>query len=244
MKSEERFMNSSIKRALPDVAPSPDHNRKDQFIKAYRRKYARTQISMVDIIKSQFGYIRMPVWLISIAALIVAIWGIQEDREVLFAVSAIMPFVSGIAIFDFLRSGMYGMTELESVTLVSKRGILFSRFICVGIAHIILLAVLAVIVGKQSGYGCLLTGAMLTIPYLISSIASMELERTDFGRKNVMGCIVVSVIVSGIIIVLHNEHELFSEKYQAVWYLAAMVLIIMECIEIRKTFRWEEYAWN
>ena len=237
-------MNCSIKRALSDAAPSPDHNRKDQFIRTFRRKYVGTQLSTVDIIKSQFGYIRMPVWLISLATLIVAILGIHEDMEVVFVLSTIMPFVSGIAIFDFLRSGMYGMAELESVTLVSKRGILFSRFICVGIAHIILLAVLAVIVGKQSGYGCLPAGAMLTIPYLISSIASMELERTTLGRKNVMGCIVVSAVVSGMMIILHNEHELFSEKFWGVWYLAAMALIIMECMEIRKTFRWEEYAWN
>ena len=237
-------MNSSIKKALSDAAPSPDHNRKDQFVRAYKRMYVRAQISTVDILRSQFGYIRMPVWLISLAALIVAILGIHEDREVVFAVSAIMPFVSGIAVFDFMRSGMYGMTELESVTIVSKRGMLFARFVCVGASHIALLTILVVIMGKQSGYGCLMTGVLLTIPYLISSIASMELERTALGRKNVMGCIVVSALVSGLIIALHNKREFFAEGYQVIWCLAAIALIIMECIEIRKSFRWEEYAWN
>ena len=237
-------MNSRIRRTLSEAASTPDYNRKDQFIRAYRRKYARTQISTIDIIRNQFGYIRMSVWLISLAALAVAIWGINEDSEVVFAVSAIMPFVSGIAVFDFLKSGMYEMTELESVTYVSKRGILFARFICIGVAHIALLALLAFIVGKQSSYGCLMTGAMLTIPYLLSSITSMELERTTIGRKNAMGCIIVSAIISGIMIVLNNERWFFAEINQGVWYIAAIVLIIMECIEIKKTFRWEEYAWN
>lgn len=236
-------MNSRIKKALSDVAPSPDPRRKDQFIRAYRKKYAGTPLSTTEIIRSQVGYIRVPVWLISFAVLMMAIWGIHEDQEVIFAVSALMPFVSGIAIFDFLRSGMYGMTELESVTLVSKRGMLFARFICVGLVHIALLTVLTVIVGKQSGYGFLMTGAMLTIPYLLSSIASMKLERTTFGRKNTLSLIVVSALVSGIIIVMREEQELFSEKYQGIWYAAAVVLIIMECVEIRKTFR-EGYAWN
>lgn len=237
-------MNGSMKRALSNAAPSPDHHRKDQFIRDYRRKYAGAQISTVDIIKSQFGYIRMPVWLISLAALLVAIWGIQGDGKVIFVVSAMMPFVSGIALFDFLRSGMHGMTELECVTLVSKRGILFARLLCVGVVHVALLAALVAIVGRQSGYGTLLTGAMLTIPYLLSSIASLELERTTFGRKNVTSCIVVSAIVSGVIIVFQNQQVLFTEKYHSLWYLVAVLLIIMECIEIRKTFRWEEYAWS
>ncbi len=237
-------MNSRIRRTLSEAASTPDYNRKDQFIRAYRRTYARTRISTIDIIRNQFGYIRMSVWLISLVALAVAIWGINEDSEVVFAVSAIMPFVSGIAVFDFLRSGMYEMTELESVTYVSKRGILFARFICIGVAHIALVALLAFIVGKQSSYGCLMTGAMLTIPYLLSSITSMELERTTIGRKNAMGCIIVSAIVSGIMIVLNNERWFFAEINQGVWYIAAIVLIIMECIEIKKTFRWEEYAWN
>lgn len=70
-----------------------------------------------------------------------------------------------------------------------------------------MLALLAFIVGKQSSYGCLMTGAMLTIPYLLSSITSMELERTTIGRKNVMGCIMVSAIISGIMIVLNYESE-------------------------------------
>lgn len=52
-----------------------------------------------------------------------------------------------------------------------------------------------------------MTGAMLTIPYLLSSITSMELERTTIGRKNVMGCIMVSAIISGIMIVLNYESE-------------------------------------
>ena len=237
-------MNRGIKKELSDVAPMPDHTRKDTFIRAYRKKNGGMKIGTLEIVKSQLGYIRMPVWLISLAALILAIWGIHEDREVLFAVSAIMPFVSGIAIFEDMRSGMYGMTELESVTLVSKRGMLFARYVCIGVAHIILISVLTVLVGNYTGYSYLMTGAMLTIPYLLSSVGSMELERTVFGRKNAFGCMVISAAVSVLMIILDNARSAILQNYQWVWYLAGLILIVLECIEIKKTLQWEEYAWN
>lgn len=237
-------MNKEMKMQLLSAAPVPDHRKKDRFVRAYRKQCRGGRGGTFDIIRSQMGYIRMPVWLLSLAALIVAVWGLYKDREVIAAVSAIMPFVSGIAVFDSARSGRYGMTELESVTYVSERGVLFARFVSIGIVHIALLLVLAVIAGRQSGYGYMMTGAMLTTPYLISSTLCMELERTALGRRNALSSIAVSAAVSGVMLVIQAEEWQLPEGWQWIWYAAAAVLTVIEYVEIRKTFRWEEYAWN
>ncbi len=237
-------MSKDIRRMLADASPKPDMAGKDAFIRAYRKKTERTELSVFDIIKSQFSYIKLPVWLVSIAALIVAIFGINLNRETVFVVAAIMPFVSAIAVFDSMRSRMYGMDELEGVTRISGRGILLARFICIGAVHIALLLVLSMVVGSSSGYGYAMTGAIITLPYLISSIASMIIERTEIGRKNAFGCILVSVMTSVMILAIKDEKALFAAKYRWIWFVMLAVFVALECIQIKKTFRLEEYQWN
>ncbi len=237
-------MSKDIRKMMADAAPKPDSTKKDAFIRMYREKSEQTELSVFDIIKSQFTYIKLPVWLISIAALIVAIFGINLNRETVFVVAAIMPFVSAVAVFDSMRSGMYGMDELEGVTRISGRGILLARFICIGAVHIALLLVLSMVVGSSSGYGYAMTGAIITLPYLISSIASMIIERTEIGRKNAFGCILVSVMTSVMILAIKDEKALFAAKYRWIWFVMLAVFVALECIQIKKTFRLEEYQWN
>ena len=237
-------MNKDMKNMLAELSVKPDPMRKDRFMRKIRGKYPQPRIRTADLILRQLPYINKWVWILSLLALLIAIWGIQGNREMVYLISALMPFVSGIAVFESFRSGMYGMSEPEGVTLVSLRGVLFTRIICVGTAHILILSTLAVILGKHSGYGFLMTGAMLTIPYLLSSILSMELERTAFGRKYGLSCMAISAGVSVLMFVLQNERNLYAEAYRGLWYLSTIILMLIEWFEIKKMFQMEEYAWS
>ncbi len=236
-------MSKNIKRMMADASPKPDLARKDAFIREFRKK-SRKELSIFDIIKSQISYIRMPVWIASFAALIVAIFGIASNRESVFFVAAIMPFVSAIAVFDSMRCRMYGMDELEGATRISGRGILFAKLICIGIVHIALLLILTVVIGRSSVYGVAMTGTLITIPYLISSIASMILERTEIGRRNAFGCVLVSAMTSVMMLAIKDEKALFAPNYRWVWFVLLAVCVVLECTQIKKTFRLEEYQWN
>ena len=231
-------------KMISDSLETPNSSRKDFFIREYRDSFLKKKVNIYELIIQQICYIRIPVWIASLIVLFIAIWGILGNREILFSVSALMPFVSGVAVLESFRSRMYGMTEMEGVTLVSMRGILFSRIICVGSVHILLLLMLSVILSSNSGYGFVLTGSILTIPYLISSVGSMMLERTELGRKNNYGCLIISAIVSALIIIIQNEIVLFSEQFEWMFVMTLVVLIIMEFVEIRKCFMWEDYSWN
>lgn len=237
-------MGNNLKKMLPDAGPKPDPVRKDAFIRNYRQKTGVSGLNSFEMIKSQAAYIKLPVWIISFAALAVAVWGVNTDYEILFPVSAIMPFVSGIAVLDTLRSRVHGMTEMEAVTLYSMRGMLFARLICIGIVHIILLGTLTFLIGSSSGQGILMSGMVITLPYLISSIGCLELERTSLGRNNALTCLAVSATVMVTMIIIMNERTLFSAKYRWIWMIVFVAAVMAECYEIKKTYRWEEYAWN
>ena len=237
-------MNRNVKQMIKEARIYPNPVKKDQFIRRYRKNSVRRKTGGLDMIRSQVGYIRMPVWIVSIAALVVALVNMHSDINVVTIVAAFIPFVSGVAVFESFRSRMYGMTEMEGVTLYSLQGMLFARVVCVGIVHFVLLIVLAIILGKGSGYGFFMTGAVITVPYLFSSIASMELERTTFGRKNAFGCLIISMITSIAVIFARSQSILFAEAYHAIWYSAVIILFAVELVEIRKMFRWEEYVWN
>lgn len=237
-------MSKNIKQMMHEAALNPDYVKKDAFIREYRKKSGRAEIGAFDLLKSQIFYIRMPVWIASIAALVVAIWGIDQNSETVFYVAAIMPFVSAIAVFDSMRSRLYGMDELERPTRISGRGILFARLVCIGAVHLALLLALSVVVGTRNGFGFAMTGAIITIPYLISSIACMVLERTEIGRRNALGCLLVSAVTAFMMLAVKDEKTLFAQNYRWIWFVLLAVLASLESIEIRKRFRVEEYEWN
>jgi hypothetical protein len=72
----------------------------------------------------------------------------------------------------------------------------------------------------------------------------MMLERHARGRKSPFGCFGIAGLVSLLMIILRDEQILFSESYRHFWYVALILLAALTLIEIKKTFRWEEYVWN
>lgn len=230
-----------IKKAR--VYPNPAG--KDVFLRKYRKKSSASRYTGWDMLRSQIRYIRMPVWIVSLLALIVAVTGLSYDGNVLFAAAAMMPFVSGIAVLESFRAGRFGLSEMEGVTLISGRGILFTRVVCVGIVHIALLLILTVLIDTKEGYGLTMTGSILTIPYLISSVVNMEIERTEFGRKSALPGLAVSALTAISVILAKEQEVIFSYGYRAFWYMLTAALVVMELREIGKMFKMEEnYAWN
>ena len=202
-------------------------------------------------IMSQFSYISWYVWCISLFALIAAIFIIVmkvESTDSITVVSASIPFVAMAAVMESFRSKYYGMSELESVTKVSFRGIYFARTSCIGMVHIVILSCLIIMIGRNSENEYLVTGAMILIPYLITSILNTKIERTQIGRKSIFACITVSVLISGSMILLNNQmknHRDFLPSIQPIiWYIVILALMAIHFFEIKKTIRQEVYAWN
>ena len=107
----------------------------------------------ICFIMSQFSYISWYVWCISLFVLIAAIFIIVmkvESTDSITVVSVSIPFVAMAAVMESFRSKYYGMSELESVTKVSFRGIYFARTSCIGMVHIVILSCLIIMIGRNS----------------------------------------------------------------------------------------------
>ena len=236
--------DQDIRGLLKDLPGSPDAEAKDRFLRQIRRRQDTSHMSLIKILLIQFRYIRKRVWLASLAILALSLTvtvDLSFDR--LTAVSDLMPFLAGIGMLEALRADMHGMRELESVTLISARGALYARTALIGAVHLITMLVSSIFLIPSYSADITTVAAMLLIPYTLTSILCMEVERTKFGRENGYCCLVISFLVFGFFrIMLHSNISAGATPGTLIMIIA--VLIALEIYELKKTMRSEEYAWN
>ena len=239
-------MNNNLKAKLKIVFDAPKPHGKEAFIREIRKHYTYVYTDRWSILLSQIGYIGKSVWLISFGLLVFVILGIiGRYKETLYITASLTPFISGVAVLESVRSRVYEMEEMETATVYSLRGILFARITLIGISHLILLFALTMVLGSISGKGYLVTGSYITIPYLMSSVVGMEVERTAYGRCHSYVCVAVAVIVSMLVVfTAFGAWKRFVIEYPSWCVMAAVVLFLVNLNEYRKLYNWEEYAWN
>ena len=237
-------MTNDLKLTMADLTPCPDPGRKDTFLRMYRKKTGPAKPDIREMLASQFTCISAPVWLMTLAVLFLAIWGSCTNRNVITGIAALMPFVSGFAVFETFRSQIYTMTELEGVTLFSLRGAFFAKIVCIGSVHILLILMLSLTIAPICRYDFFTTGVMITIPYLVSSVLSMEAERSPFGRRNPLVCLGISALSSGFVLTASMKSSCFTADHTELQYLLFLILTALFLLEIKKTFQWEEYLWK
>ena len=232
-------MKPFLKEAIREAYYIPPPDKKDTFIREYRKKTGYQKTGICSIIWKQAAYIRKYVWLLTFAVFGVAVIGLETDySQTVLLIAAIMPYVSALALLETFRSSFYGMNELEKATRFSLKGILFARTAVIGIAHITMLLCLVLMIGKRESFGYLMTGAVITIPYLVSSIISMEIERTPYGRDHAYASIVVAAMVSGLVYVVSmSDQKIFSEAYHMGWIMLMFVLFAAAIMEYRKLYQ-------
>lgn len=229
---------------LAHASPVPDPIRKDHFIRTYRRKACTANPGIRSLLISQVTYISTSVWCITLAVLFLVIWAIHTNQDTIFMTAVLIPFVSGIAIFDSFRSQMYSMTEMESASLFSLRGIFFAKMICIGVVHIFFILLLSFIISPHSRYSYIKTGIIITMPYLLSSIICLKFERSLLGRKNPFICLGISALISALVFFTKAISRKITYSLSELWVILFITLAVLAGNEIRKTLKWEEYLWN
>ncbi len=235
---------SKMTNKLADASPAPDPIRKDHFIRTYRSKAGAANLSMRSLILSQINYISAPVWVTTLAVLFLVLYAVHTDQDIIFLTASLTPFVSGIAIFDSFRSQFYSMTEMESASLFSLRGIFFAKMICIGIVHIFFILMLSLIISPHTRFSYIKTGIIITMPYLLSSIICLKAERSILGRKNPFICLGISALISALVFFTKAISKRITYTLPEFWFILFITLAVLAGNEIRKTLKWEEYLWN
>ena len=171
--------DSEIKILLKGYCEAPDNMKKDAFIRSIGKKQQFEKVSFVKMLALQARSIRKRMWIISILLLAWAVFNISGlESEKVEIISKIMPFFACFGMIEGCRAKMHEMSELEGTTLFSAKGAYFAKMAVIAMAHFFTIVLLAVFMPGAHEKGCLIVMARLLIPYIVTSILSMEAERS------------------------------------------------------------------
>lgn len=237
MKREER-------KALLTAFEAPEPLQKKAFLK----KIGQPSISQAEFMLRQISYIRKWVWAVSVLILSIALMGaLVMRRDMLWMISALMPFAALAALTENARSECYGMAELEQTSRFSPKSVALARMGSVGVSHLILLGLLMPLIHQNAVATVLQAGVYLLVPYLLTCVLGFWIVRRIRGSEGIFGCLAAAVLVSGMYFVFEYRIEILLSAQYFPWWSAAMVLLLTAAareIQISIFRRAEDMAWN
>ena len=232
-----------LKQLLQKNTESPDHASKDAFIRRYKKETGSEKTGHIKLVMMQAGYIRKRIWIISLLIAATFFFPYVESEDKLFVIAGLMPFMAGLSILEVFRSEYYGVSELEAVTKFSAKGVFFARMTLISAFQLMLTAVISALIGINNPYGIAVSGSMLLIPWFITSIISLIVERSEFGRNNRYSFVAVAVCVTCIHTTLYSNGFFQSLDMRYLIFVAAL-LFALNVFEVRKTIETETLVWN
>ena len=224
-----------LKRAF--LVPEPKNK------KRFLRTLPKQKVGLGTLIFSQAAYIKAWVWMISFLLFGVVILAAQYvEQDVIWVLSAFMPFAALMLMLEFVKSSAYGMAELEMSSRFSLRTILLARMVLIGTVQLagLLLSV------PMAGLTLIVKGVYLFVPYLLTSLLGLVAVRRKQGKEGMLVCVSISVAISVVVpMSRYFAPELYEQKNRIVWMLALILLFVGVVKEYRITMsRLEEFAWN
>lgn len=237
-------MKNELREILKEIMEAPAPERKQEFLcRIGKMQTVTSRISYGKFVTSQFFYIGKRGWLISVLSF-AGIYFVcaATDKKVLWAFSAMVPFLAVSFLAESLRSEVCEMAELEMATRFSLRSLIMARMEIMGFAHLLLLG-LSVFAGHWlEGMPLLSTGVYLLVPYLLTNTAGLYLARRVRGRECLYAVLAVAVVIA----VIPQIAKLLYEEELFIWWLAALgILSVLAAKEWKRNMeRWEEYTWS
>lgn len=236
-------MNKELKKALHAAFEAPMPQKKQAFMKRIRN----SEISNFKFLLIQAAYIRKWVWGISFVIVMFSLYcGYFMDKYVLWGLSAIMPLLAVSALAENIRSGGYGMAELEMATRFSLRSVVMARMGILGMVHFGVLC-LAALLGHPGGDTTLFqTGVYLLVPYLLTDVAGLWMFRKLDRKESLYGAMGLSFVIA-IAPGMNGElvQVLYRTEYFGLWLEILLVLCLLAISEAKKNLkRTEELTWS
>lgn len=229
-------MKNDMKQLLNDAFYAPEPKEKQNFLKNIRPR----EVSMLEMLLQQFSYIRVTVWLYALLLIAIAVLGsVYHVERTTLVITMMMPFAAVASVLETRRSRKYGMSELEMATRFSLRSVVIARLLIVGLAAITVLCVVSPMIATTFGEDVNVTAIHIVIPYFITMIIGLRLERSPLGRATEYGSIVVAFVISFLALVFYFYHPVFISSYTEIiekWgVFVALLLMVITAMEQWKT---------
>lgn len=211
--------------------------------RAFLRRMPRQEVGLGTLILSQAAYIRKWVWAVSFLLFgLVVLLAQYVELDIIWMLSAIMPFAALLIVLEFARSSAYGMSELEMSSRFSLRTILLARMVMLGAVQLIGLLLTIPVTRVR----LLQNGVYLLVPYLLTAMLGLVAVRRLHGKESMYVCGSISAFVCVLCPLLpHFAPVLYEEQSAMLWLLAAVLLLAGLVKEYKKTMnQMEELLWN
>ena len=238
-------MKKETKQALKNAFEAPGPLGKQQFLKEHKGKryYIRTD----EFILLQAGYIRKSTWMISAAIFLTGITAsLTMKPEIIWALSALMPFLALTIVSEWMRSMAYRMFELEQATRFSFKSVVLARLGILGTVNFLLFLFCLLLGRMQADMEFFKAAFFLAAPYLTTVFFSLWIVRKTGFRESEYVCLGIAAMVSALgILIRLSAKVLLSPEAVKWWGLLAMVLLVLVIGEFYKGLeKTEAYIWN
>lgn len=214
---------------------------------AFLAKMPKARIGYMECILLQIPYMPRKTWLVSVFILSMAIYGARfVQRDMLWVISAMMPFVALTMTTENARSAVHGMEELEMAARFSLRSVMLARLVALGISHLLFLCILVPVSYGRNAYTLLQTGIYLAVPYLATTVPGLAVARKVHGKESVYICMGIAIAVSGFHGMMSGAvKDAYANAYFGWWVALFFLLLGALAAECHKTMRQtEELTWN
>ena len=180
----------------PDEKPDPA--KKEAFLKTVMAGQLQktTKITLDKMLLIQVKYIRKTSWLAAVLFILAAALITRGKPDSVLQIAALTPLLAFVTEIETRRSYAYGMAELEMTMPFSLRSIRYARFLILGLFDLAVLAGISLLIRKYVAMSVLLTLAHLLLPFLLTMIGALLLERTAFGRTHPYGSGVLALLIA------------------------------------------------
>lgn len=241
-------MNRGMKEAIKNAFEAPKPLEKQVFIQKMNcSQICHSEIGFGQFMWQQAAYIRKRAWVLSLAIFLMAVLGgCFMEKDVLWLLSAMMPFLAVSAIAENIRSEMWGMSELEMATRFSLRSVVLARMGILGIIHFATLSFIIILGYGEGTVVVFHTGVYLLVPYLLTDAVGLWLVRKIRGKEALYASMALAFVVGAFPVISRYTMTLFYQEQYFKWWLIALVLLgVMIVSEWKKNLkRMEELEWS
>lgn len=236
-------MDRRMKEQLQKIYEAPEPRRKEEFLQTVKGQ----DISYRDFLKMQIRYISRWSWLTAAIVFIIALFAARYvEKEIIWFVSASIPFLALSTAAEGSRSARYKMDELEMASRFSTRTVMAARMGVLGIGNLLVLVLMLLVFGMRMQMSFLFAGIHILCPYLLTAFLDLQIVRKMHGRESLYPCLGATVLVSALCFALGVLRVSAPELFRSgTWAAVLLVLLVLTGNEAVKLLRQaEEYVWN
>lgn len=236
-------MNKQLKQALSEAFEAPMPRRKTTFLNQLRG----TRTTYKEFIVSQISYIRKRIWFFSMmTSSFMILLVISNFSDILWILSATIPFLALLSMVELSRSTSNDMEELELSCRYTLSQVVMSRALILGISNFILLMASVVCIYLVNQYSLISNVLYIFTPYLLTCALSLFVFNFHMTKNSVSSSAIVACFVSGSHNYLFLTNSIYvMPQYQWIWGFLCLISLGLLLNQAQKYLKnTEDLQWN